>query len=694
MQGKGNRGDVAAWSELNMSWLEDQVAVTFHSTQPFNDSSAKEIIASLHLNNLNQFLNNRGFTISTVSPQDIPHPPREENDQVKDKRETHAEPVAALVEEGIEALKRRIETLEQQLQHPSANGDEEPAEKGSGDINDPRGKYLFASPSDRGTVAMCFFSINPVAMPHPIQDLRVANQAGGCCGGESNTRQVVNLINHNLDLLRRQGQVPVVAAMPNWLGDGAPHCHGGGGPGAPPIPVPTEDTCSATPGYWPINLPDLDPSLHPSPLKGTTGEGVTVFVLDTMPELKPDDILDAAKKAGTSNLLLQEIAQQMMSSVSPFIRREYQDLPDHLKENASDQIVTGQDIYGRPYGFNMEDHGLFVTGIVRNLARRADIHYIRVLNDFGTFDTLTLIHELQKIQQLMLRGVGEGGLRDRPVVINLSLVVAPSQEELAGIWFGSSGPSTTDAFTQIRSDSDLLLVGLHKVIQSLAALGAVIVAAAGNDSNNPSTPGRRGPRYPAAFPEVISVGAVDKCYRAASYSNFPVLPPNHNGVATYGGGRPVPVPPVGPGGTVPPGTVGPDPHTSTAATDVDSPIGVFSSHRYPKLVAGDQPPEYKAPNEHAWAFWSGTSFATPIISAVAARVLQKLKELNVPRYLWSSETMRAITTSTGQQQVLTGDHALELQQDFSLNSGVGVGLLKAYQCAEPDDCPDTGNNRS
>src|SRR5205085_8376217 len=101
--------------------------------------------------------------------------------------------------------------------------------------------------------------------------------------------------------------------------------------------------------------------------------------------------------------------------VSTFIRREYQYLPDHLKENASDQIITGQDIYGRPYGFNMEDHGLFVTGIVRDLARGADIHYIRILNDFGAFDTLTLIHELQKIQQFMLRGVEEGGLRHEPV---------------------------------------------------------------------------------------------------------------------------------------------------------------------------------------------------------------------------------------------------------------------------------------
>lgn len=683
-----NQGDIAAWSELNMSWIEDQVAVTFHSTQPFHGSSPQEIIASLHLNNLNQFLNNRGFGLSTVSPQDVPRPVKEERDRAEHQRERREEPLEAAVEEGIEALKRRIEALEQLFQRSSRDIHTAPSEK-SGDINDLRGKYLFPSPSDNGTVVMGFFHIEQVEMLHPVQDLRVANQAGECCEDGSTTRQVVNLINSNLNLLRRSGKVPLLAASPNWLGDGAPVCHSGGGPGAPPIPVPTKDSCNSTPGYWPIKLPDLDPSLHPSPIAEMTGEGVIVFVLDTMPELQPDDILKAAQKAGATNLLLQEIAQQMMRTASPYIRREYQYLPDRLRENGDDPIFTGHDIYGRPYGFNMEDHGLFVTGIVRDLARGADIHYVRVLNDYGTFDTLTLISQLQKIQQLMLRSVDEGGLPGRPVVINLSLVVAPPQEELLGIWLGNNGSIPPDALSQIKSSSDLLLLGLRKVIQSLTALGAVVVAAAGNDSNNPSTPERRGPRFPAAFPEVISVGAVDKCYRAAAYSNFPALPPNHNGIATYGGSRPIPVPPVGPTGTIPPGTVGPDPHNSTAARDVDSPIGVFSSHHYPKLVAEDRPPEYEAADEHAWAYWSGTSFATPIISAVAARVLQKIKQLGIPHHLWSGEVMRAITTAIGQYSWLTGDHALELQSDFTADSGVGVGLLKAYQCVEAQDCSDT-----
>src|SRR5579884_1173617 len=686
---QSNQGDSTAWSELTMAWIEDQVAISFHSTRPFYGSSPEEIIASLHLNNLNQFLSHRGFALSTISAQDIPHPRPVEEDQGRDEEqgEKAAKTLEVVGEEGIEALRRRIEALEKMVLHPTRDDDDGQSENGKDDINNPRGKYLFPSPSDNGTIVMGYFGIQQVPMPHPIQDARVANQTGNCCEGPSNTRQVVNLLNSNLNVLRRLGKVPITAAAPNWLGDSAPHCHGGGGPGSPPIPVPVKNTCSSTPGYWPITLPDLD-SPHPSPIAGMTGEGVTIYVLDTMPELHPDDILKAAGDAGASNLLLQEIAQEMTRSTSPFIRREYQYLPDHLKENADDKIITGYDIYGQPYGFNMEDHGLFVTGIVRDLARRADIHYIRVLNDYGTFDTLTLIATLQNILKLMLRDAEDGGLRGRPVVINLSLVLAPPQEELTGFWLGDDGSFPPDSTSKKSSGPGLLLIGLHKVIQSLTALGAVVVAAAGNDSNSPSTPYRRGPRFPAAFPEVISVGAVDKCYRAASYSNYPALPPHHNGVATYGGSRPIAVPPVGPQGTVPPGTIGPDPHYWTAARDIDSPIGVFSSRRYPKLVAEEQPPEYKEPNAHAWAYWSGTSFDTPIISAVAERLLQKFHALGIPHHLWSLEAMRAITTSAGQYQWLTGDHALETQADFTTGSNVGIGLLKAYQCMEAQDCPD------
>ncbi len=682
---------------MEMAWLEDKVAITFHTDKPYYGSSPEDIIKSLRLDVLNAFLAERGFRLQSSKPPDVPSPvPPDEDggDKEEDVREEQENPLEAFLEElaegGVEAIQKSMRKLEELVLNRFKNKDVLSGQTQRQDINDVRGKYLFPSPSDRGTVAMCFFSIQLQKMPHPIQNMRIRQQGGDCCQGESNTRQIVNLINHNLDKLRQDGQIPVIAAMPNWLGAGTGHCHGDGGGGGAPIPTP--GTCPISAGDWPIQLPDLDPKSNPdTPLIGMTGENVTVFVLDAMPEITPvDQVLAAATKAGGSNLLLQKMANQMTGVEQPPINRTYQTLPALLAEDAPDEIVSGHDINLQPYGFKMEDHGLAVTGIVRQLAPGATIEYIRVLNDFGTLDTHTLIDELQKIRVRMDQSVEEGGLRDQPVVINLSLVIAPSDEEIVGVWYGDNGFSGSDAFNKMRDDTVLLRVGLHKVIQSLTAAGAVIVAAAGNDSNTPDIPMRRGPRYPAAFPEVISVGALDKCGNAAPYSNYPAKAPNHNAIASYGGGRPKPVPIIPKGQPIPPNTFGPDPHFMTAATDVDGVVGVYSARTYPRLSEDDATVEYSDPDEHAWAYWSGTSFATPIISAVAARILQLFKSKGVLPRLWSTEVQRAITTASGQQEFLRGDHPLPLQKEFSLGSGVGVSLLRAYQCVAPDDCKDNG----
>lgn len=687
-------GNNTFFGVMEMAWLENKVAITFHTDTPYYGSSAEDIIKSLRLDVLNDFLIERGFRLQSSNSLDVPSTAPTDEDREEDMREERENPLEAFLEElaegGVEAIQKSMKKLEELILNRLENKGDTHGETQRQDINDVRGKYLFPSPSDRGTVAMCFFNIRLQKMPHPIQDMRVRQQGGDCCQGESNTRQVVNLINHNLDKLRKEGGIPLIAAMPNWLGAGTPFCHGDGGGGGAPIPTP--DTCPDSAGDWPILLPDLDPESNPNtPLKDMTGENVTVFVLDSMPKITPvDDVLEAATKAGGSNLLLQKMANQMTGVEQPPINRTYQTLPALLAEDAPDEIVSGHDIYLRPYGFKMKDHGLTVTGIVRQLAPCANIEYIRVLNDFGTLDTHTLIYALHQIRVRMDKDVEDGGPHDQPVVINLSLVIAPSDEEIVGVWFGDNSCSGSDMFNKMWDDAVLLRVGLHKVIQSLAAAGAVIVAAAGNDSNTPDVPMRRGPRYPAAFPEVISVGAVDKCGNAAPYSNYPALPPLHNAIASYGGGRPKPVPIIGPGKPVPPNTFGPDPHLMTAATDVDGVVGVYSSQTYPRLSEDDATLEYAVPDEHAWAYWSGTSFATPIISAVAARVLQLFKSRGVLPRLWSTEVQRAITTAAGQKEFLRGDHSLPLQKEFSLGSGVGVSLLRAYQCVAPDDCQDNG----
>ena len=205
---------------------------------------------------------------------------------------------------------------------------------------------------------------------------------------------------------------------------------------------------------------------------------------------------------------------------------------------------------------------------------------------------------------------------------------------------------------------------------------------------------RRGPRYPAAFPEVISVGAVNKCGKAALYSNYPALVPQHNAIATYGGDRPEPVAIIPKVQPTPAGTFGPDPHLMTAATDVDGVVAAYSAINYPWLSEYDSNDHYDAPDDHAWAYWSGTSFATPIVTAVAARVIQLFKSTGVLPRLWSTEVQHAITTAAGQQEYLTGNQPFSLQKEFTQGSGVGVSLLRAYQCAEPDDCQDNGEEEN
>ena len=98
----------------------------------------------------------------------------------------------------------------------------------------------------------------------------------------------------------------------------------------------------------------------------------------------------------------------------------------YIQEHVSQRVVTGKDIYGRHVGFSMQDHGLFIEGIVRDLAPEANIECIRVINDFGVGDINTLHAALKKIYDRM----SKGDLQDKPVVINLSLVVLPPEDDI------------------------------------------------------------------------------------------------------------------------------------------------------------------------------------------------------------------------------------------------------------------------
>jgi hypothetical protein len=595
------------WRDMLMYWLEDQVTITFHSMEK-PSADREKVIASLKLDDLNGFLEVRGFKINSCTEKDLPYDPDEK---------------------GV----------------PYHNGD----------LNSLCGKYLFSSSSDEGTIVVGFFTVESYEMHHPVQGMTTSHGSSDTHGGgESNARQVVNIINYNLEKLRQEAKIPVGAAMPNWLGGATCFTHGCS---FVPIPVQNVDSCDS-PNCWSIELPDLSDKMQ-----SMQGNGVTMFLLDTMPV--PEQITQAAKEAGGRNLLLQDIAEQIEAKS---ILARHQTLPEMLWESADDQLVTGRDIFGRAAGFYMPEHGLFVAGIMRDLAPEAKIEWVRVLNDFGVGDIHTLIHALEKIHNRM----ATGDLRNKHVVINIALVVMPPHDELPQLWFSDDGCFQAGDLGSMMYNLDLLSTPLHMVIQSLSGLGAVIVAAAGNDSNTPDMPMRMGPRYPAAFPEVISVGAVDNSNLPAFYSDYPSLPPNHNGIATYGGGFP----------RAKTSSLDVDPDDVTLvepATPIDALRGLYCSPVFPALSANHQGKSYEPPTKSGWAYWPGTSFATPIISAVAARVLEQMgpRTMNMPAHLWAAEVQWAITTAEGQKTMLTNEASLPVQPTF------GVSVLKAEQkCKE------------
>src|SRR5260370_11745176 len=182
------------WTDMIMYWLEDQVAIAFHSNH-HPSADRESIITSLELNKLNQFLQQRGFELLPFTQDDLPHPPNAR--------------VLANVSKDVK----------------------------KSNINDPIGKYLFSSPSDQGTIVIGFFHIQLHDMFHPVQwmtSLLGSPDTHG--GGESNARQVVNIINANLEKLRQEGKIPVVPARPNCLGGTPSFIHASL---FPPLPLRT-----------------------------------------------------------------------------------------------------------------------------------------------------------------------------------------------------------------------------------------------------------------------------------------------------------------------------------------------------------------------------------------------------------------------------------------------------------------------
>lgn len=182
-------------------------------------------------------------------------------------------------------------------------------------------------------------------------------------------------------------------------------------------------------------------------------------------------------------------------------------------------------------------HGTFIAGVIEQTAPGCEIEVIEVLSTYGDGDEVEIA--------TTLAGLAQRGEDQRPHIVNLS--------------FGGYSPTGMTVLAQ--------------AISALADAGVIVVASAGNDASCL-------PLFPAAFPGVIGVGAIDDSGRPAPFTNF-------------------------------------GPWVRACAPGVDIVSLFFEGFN------GAGPPErnYDPDRFSGWARWSGTSFAAPRVAAELARAV-------------------------------------------------------------------------
>jgi hypothetical protein len=243
--------------------------------------------------------------------------------------------------------------------------------------------------------------------------------------------------------------------------------------------------------------------------------------------------------------------------------------PKPLRLTVKHYALPGDGATAVAHQRDLRSHGLFSAGIAHALAPDADIHLIRVLADNNKGDLFTLLLALFEFIQTNLP-------ENRPaeilgVVINWSLGIRVPPDE-AGF----------DLPREVQSMQDLL--------RAARCLGMMVVAAAGNNSANRGRP--EPANLPANWPFVFGVAASTQANGRSCFSNRGnIAAPGGNG-RSDGQGEQHCVP------------------ANKSCTGPDCPYSVIG-------------PVMKTDKNSGFIFWSGSSFATPMVAGLAALVIER-----------------------------------------------------------------------
>lgn len=448
-------------------------------------------------------------------------------------------------------------------------------------------------------------------------------------------------------------KLKIAAMAPHWIGVGCPGFDGDG-PAAPPEPVDAP-TNPAQPENWRFRFARPDGSRGNTALQGFVDSArlaaagnpapsnVIVAILDTCPT---NDAIHHAFTQFPGNSLLGQVGDPL---APPPPHGNPVSVAGSLVDTAAESALVqeilpfwsgGMDLWsgiadpmtasdpGRLKGlrekeYAMPDHGLFVAGIIKDIAPTAEIHLVRALEDTGVTTLVAFVRTLR-------------ATLDQPwakrshthLIISLSLTFSvPTYDEFKQEW-----AVALDGLGELKISE--IYVRIHRnlkdVIADLARRNVLVVAAVGN--YNEVGAARPEPRYPAIYDRVLAVAAVSREERAARYTNrgetlaASGADPVANGIATFGGDT-------GP-------RKGPRMIEREWREAPDAICGLYSSMTFPlastvgAVVAGTA-----GSNATGWVWWVGTSFATPVIAAVAA-------------LLWAEESRRNPTKTIAASKMI------------------------------------------
>jgi len=395
------------------------------------------------------------------------------------------------------------------------------------------------------------------------------------------------------------------AVSPNWLVRGVSEGSGTGGPGGWPVAY------RGAPELAPFQIRNLRVRNR---LIDEVILWVRAFLAETFGASRPQIqtlqdivtntnkgkdvhviILDSVPTSDTQSAYLQYKDRHPLinSLLKPDGRLTLYRLDPAIKTKIEGLMSIGHD-------YDMSDHGLFIAGIIHTIAPCAKLHLVEVLNCYGMGSPESIITGMKKALEIMQIKPEDS------FVVNCSLTVDLPQE--AGHLYARAYDSAScfvDFFTQ--ADRELEKDILKKLLEPLwikrqrswlehlcdtiYAKKSRVIAAAGND-RKPGQEVAPQARIPAALESVQGVGALPRTAlrlqsgrrRTSSYSNVADTP-GHIGIATLGG----------------------------EAGEEQGLLGLYLG----KFPGGE-------PNNTNWAWWPGTSFATPIVSGITALGLSDL----------------------------------------------------------------------